>query len=294
VRRIGQVIPAGVQALASAERVAELLDARVEVQESPTALDLPALEGRVRFDHVTFAYPDTTSAPALVDVDVSIEPGTTVALLGATGAGKSTLANLLLRLHDPTTGRVVLDGHDVRDVTLQSLRGQIGVVLQDSVLFADTIRENIAFGRPDATTEEIEAVAKAAQIHDFIADLPAGYDTEVGERGVTVSGGQKQRLAIARALLIDPRILILDDATSSVDAETEQLIQDALDRLLHGRTAFIIAQRLSTFRLADRILVIEDGCVVADGSHQELATTSPLYQAICAHQSDGANVREAG
>ena len=285
IRRISQVIPAGVQALASAERVAEILDAHVEVQEVADAAPLPAIDGEVRFDRVTFAYPDSESAPALRDVDLTVTAGSTVALLGATGAGKSTVINLLLRLHDPTRGRVLIDGHDVRHVSLTSLRTQIGVVLQDSVLFAASLRDNICFGRPDATDADVEAAARAAQIHDFICDLPDGYDTEVGERGVTVSGGQKQRLAIARALLIDPRILVLDDATSSVDAETEELIQRSLQRLLPGRTAFVIAQRLSTFRSADRILVFDDGQIVADGHHDDLVASSPLYRAICDHQA---------
>ena len=294
IRRIGQVIPAGVQALASAERVAEILDADIEVQEIADASPLPTMAGEVRFDEVTFAYPDTESAPAVRDLNLTVAAGSTVALLGATGAGKSTVINLLLRLHDPTHGRVLIDGHDIRHVTLASLRTQIGVVLQDSVLFAASLRDNIRFGRPNASDTDAEAAARAAQIHDFISGLPEGYDTEVGERGVTVSGGQKQRLAIARALLIDPRILVLDDATSSVDAETEQLIQTSLQRLMPGRTVFVIAQRLSTFRAADRILVFEDGRVVADGHHDDLVASSPLYRAICDHQAAMASTVEDG
>jgi ATP-binding cassette subfamily B protein len=213
-----------------------------------------------------------------------VEPGQTVALLGATGSGKSSIINLIPRFYDPSAGRVLIDGRDVRGVTLDSLRAQIGIVLQDTTLFTGTIRDNIAFGRPEATQEEVERAARAAAAHDFIVRFPLGYDTPVGERGATLSGGQKQRLAIARTLLLDPRILILDDSTSSVDAVTEHTIQQALDHLMDGRTSFVIAQRISTARNADLILVLEGGQVVARGTHATLLEQSPVYAEIFASQ----------
>jgi ATP-binding cassette subfamily B protein len=223
----------------------------------------------------------------LDDIDFEAQPGQVIALLGATGSGKSSVINLIPRFYDPTEGRILLDGQDIRHVTVNSLRDQIGIVLQDTTLFAATIRENIAFGRPDASEEQIIAAAQAASAHDFILELAEGYDTYVGERGVTLSGGQKQRVAIARAILKDPRILILDDATSSVDTETEALIQAALARLMEGRTSFVIAQRLSTVRQADQVLVLERGQIVSRGvrtaertAHEELLRTSGLYAEI--------------
>ena len=221
---------------------------------------------------------------ALRDVDLNVSAGTTVALLGATGAGKTTLAGLVLRLYDPQAGSVRIDGTDVREVTISSLRSQIGVVMQDPVLFAASIRDNIAFGAPKATDADVFAAAQAACIHDYVVSLQEGYDTMVGERGVTLSGGQRQRIAIARAILVDPRILILDDATSSVDAHTEELIHDALRRLLAGRTSYIIAQRLSTLELADVVVVLDDGRITAQGGHEELLAASETYRAICAEQ----------
>jgi len=207
-------------------------------------------------------------------------PGQVVALLGATGSGKSTIINLIPRFYDPTEGRITIDGCDIGHVTLNSLRDQIGIVLQETTLFAATVRENISFGRPEATEQEIVEASRAAQAHSFVVEMPQGYDTLVGERGVTLSGGQRQRVAIARALLKDPRILILDDATSSVDAETEQLIQMALERLMQGRTSFVIAQRLSTLRMADLILVLDKGRIAASGTHGQLLRTSGLYAEI--------------
>ncbi|HEY68163.1 MAG TPA: ABC transporter ATP-binding protein, partial [Thermoflexia bacterium] len=249
---LGMIMAMISQAGASAERVFEILDAQSEVVEKPDAIELPPIQGRVAFEHVSFRY-FGGGEPVLKDVSFVAEPGQTVALLGATGSGKSTIINLIPRFYDVTEGRVTIDGYDVRDVTLDSLRRQIGIVLQETTLFSGTIRDNIAFGRLDAPVSEIIAAAKAAEAHDFIMSFPQGYDTPVGERGVTLSGGQKQRIAIARALLLDPRILILDDATSSVDYETEYRIQQALERLMEGRTSFVIAQRIATVLNADQI-----------------------------------------
>lgn len=274
------------QAGASAERVFEILDTESEVTDAPDARPLPAIEGRVAFEHVTFRYFDSGET-VLGDVSFVAEPGQTVALLGATGSGKSTIINLIPRFYDVTSGRVTIDGHDVRGVTIESLRSQIGIVLQETTLFTGTVRENIAFGRPDATDEEIIAAAKAAEAHDFIMSFAEGYDTQVGERGVTLSGGQKQRIAIARALLMNPRILILDDSTSSVDFETEQRIQQALDKLMEGRTSFIIAQRIATVLNADQILVLDKGQVVAHGTHEELIEISSIYAEIYHSQLHG-------
>lgn len=282
VRRLGTITPAIAMAVASGERIFEILDTVSEIKEAPDAIPLPPVRGHVRFQNVSFGYGPRQLL--LVDMNFEALPGQVVALLGATGSGKSTIINLIPRFYDPTTGRITIDDYDLRRVTLNSLRDQIGMVLQETTLFAATIRHNIAFGRPDASEAEIIEAAKAAQIHDFISQTPHGYDTYVGERGVTLSGGQKQRIAIARALLKDPRILILDDATASVDAETERLIQLALERVMEGRTSFVIAQRLSTVRLADLILVLERGRIVARGTHQELLRTSGPYADIYQQQ----------
>ena len=282
VRRVGAMLPLTVQGLASAERVAEILDAPIAIPEAPNARPLPRGRGEVRFRRVGFAFGGEDQPEALTDIDLTIPAGSRLAVLGGTGSGKTTLISLLLRLHDPTRGAIEIDGIDLRGVTLASLRSQIGVVLQDTVLFAATIGENIAFGRPDAATEEIEAAAEAAQIRSFIEGLPEGYDTWVGERGVTLSGGQKQRIAIARALLTDPRILILDDATSSVDARTEGRILSTLRRSAGGRTMIVIAQRASTCRDADAVVVLDEGRIAAHGAHEELLARSPLYGAIFA------------
>ncbi|MCB8919774.1 MAG: ABC transporter ATP-binding protein [Ardenticatenaceae bacterium] len=282
VRRLGMIIPAIAMASASGERIFEVLDAESPVQDAPDAYPLPPITGRVTFEHVHFAY--TKPHRVLHDISFEARPGQIIALLGATGSGKSTITNLIPRFYDPSQGRICLDGHDIRHVTLASLRAQIGIVLQETTLFAATIGENIAFGRPGADQAAIEAVARAAQAHDFILAMPKGYDTPVGERGATLSGGQKQRVAIARTLLKDPRILILDDATSSVDTETEGLIQQALHRLMQGRTSFIIAQRLSTVRMADLILVLEDGRIATAGTHATLLRRSPLYARIYEQQ----------
>ena len=280
--QLGFIISQMAQASASATRIFEILDAQSDVADRPGATILPPVHGRVTFDHVTLKY--FGGEPVLRDVSFDVQPGQTVALLGATGSGKSSIINLIPRFYDASSGRVLVDGYDVRDVTIDSLRAQIGIVLQDTTLFTGTIRENIAFGRPNATQEEIEAAARAAAAHDYIVSFPQGYDTPVGERGTTLSGGQKQRLAIARTLLLDPRILILDDSTSSVDAVTEYQIQQALDRLMEGRTSFVIAQRISTARNADLILVLENGQVVARGTHAELMETSSVYAEIYSSQ----------
>ncbi len=279
VAQFGFIITQLGQASASAGRIFEILDAQSDVVDKPGAQTLDAVTGRVRFEDVTFRY-FNSGEPVLNKVSFEAQPGQTVALLGATGSGKTTIINLLPRFYDPTEGRILIDGHDLRDVTLDSLRGQIGIVLQETTLFTGTIRDNIAFGRSDATMDEIVAAAQAAAAHDFITGFPNGYDTAVGERGVTLSGGQKQRLAIARALLLDPRILILDDSTSSVDVATEAHIQHALDRLMKNRTSFVIAQRISTVMQADQILVLDKGGVVARGTHAELMEDSPIYAEI--------------
>ena len=299
IRRVGLVIPMLAMAAASGERIAAVLDAPDGVEERPDAPALPPIRGTVRMAGVSYRYAgngmgvaeaapadgvDGDGAWALRDVDLEVPAGTTVALLGATGSGKTTLAGLVLRLYDPAAGSVTIDGHDLREVTIASLRSQVGVVMQDPVLFAASIRDNIAFGRPHATDVEVHEAARAACIHDFVSTLEEGYDTMVGERGVTLSGGQRQRIAIARALLVDPRILILDDATSSVDAHTEELIHEALRRLLAGRTSYVIAQRLSTLELADVVVVLDEGRITARGRHAELMETSPTYRAICHQQ----------
>jgi ATP-binding cassette subfamily B multidrug efflux pump len=280
---LGMIIMAVSQAGAGAQRIFEILDAEVEVTDRPGARELPPIEGRVEFENVTFRY-FSEQEPVLKEVSFVAEPGESVALFGATGSGKSTIINLIPRFYDVSTGRVTVDGYDVRELTLQSLRRQIGIVLQETTLFGGTVRENIAYGRPDASEEEIIAAAKTAEAHDFITSFAEGYDTPVGERGVTLSGGQKQRIAIARALLIDPRILILDDSTSSVDIETELRIQQALERLRHGRTSFIIAQRISTVQRADKVVVLDGGRVVAQGTHEELLRDSSIYAEIYCSQ----------
>jgi ATP-binding cassette, subfamily B, multidrug efflux pump len=263
----------------SATRLFEVIDVVSEVKDEPGARPLGNVQGRVMFDRVSFRYLGGEQK-ILDDISFTVESGETVAIVGTTGSGKSTIINLIPRFYDVTGGAVRIDGVDVREVTLESLRSHIGIVLQESVLFGGTIRENIAYGRPDATTEQIERAARAAQAHDFIVTLPGGYDAGVGERGVTLSGGQRQRVAIARTLLIDPKVLILDDATSSVDAQTESRLQEALRALMQGRTSFVIAQRISTVRLADRILVLDQGRVVGQGTHDEVLCTVPLYGEI--------------
>lgn len=279
IGQLGFIINLMAQANTSAGRIFEILDAKNDVTDKPNAHELKEIQGHVAFEDVTFRYYNSGD-PILSNVTFTAEPGQTVALLGATGSGKTTIINLIPRFYDVSSGSVKVDGQDVRDVTIESLRRQIGIVLQETTLFSGTIRENIAFGRPDATMEEITAAAQAARAHDFIMEFPQGYDTPVGERGTTLSGGQRQRVAIARALLLDPHILILDDSTSAVDVTTEAMIQEALDRLMQGRTSFVIAQRISTVLNADQILVLDKGRVVARGTHEELMEESEIYADI--------------
>jgi ATP-binding cassette subfamily B protein len=267
-------------ASASASRIMEVLDAVPEVQDSPEAIQLDEIQGRVVFENVTFSYRDDGGDPVLTDISFIAEPGEKVALLGQTGSGKSSLINLIPRFYDANVGRVTIDGFDVKDIKISKLRSHIGISLQEVILFSGTIRDNIRYGSPDATEEEVIEAAKMAQAHEFITAFPEGYDTLVGQRGVNLSGGQKQRVAIARALLVKPKILILDDSTSAVDVETEAEIEKALETLMDDTTSFIIAQRISTVLKADKILVLDNGRIVAEGNHDELMETSPLYQEI--------------
>ena len=267
------------EAAAGARRVLEVLDTESEIVSPADAIHLSESRGEVEFRDVSLTYQDEKNA-SLVELNLRIQPNQLIALIGATGSGKTSLVNLIPRFYDVTHGVVLVDGHDVRTLDLVSLRRQIGIVLQTSLLFSDSIRENIAYGRPDATEEEIVAAAKAAQAHEFITEMPEGYETVVGERGITLSGGQRQRVAIARALLMNPRILVLDDSLSSVDTQTEKLIQEALDKLMEGRTTFVIAHRLSTVRRADVILVLDKGRIVQQGKHDELLEAGGLYREI--------------
>jgi len=285
VRNLLQVHNTFNQALAALARIFEVWDTPPEITDAPGATDIGRIGGRVEFEDVSFRY--HTGEVVLQHVDLAAQPGTTVAIVGRSGAGKTSIANLIPRFYDPLEGTVRVDGQDLRQVTVASLRNQIALVLQDTFLFDDTVRENIRYGRLDATDEEVQEAAVAAYAHEFIMeDLPNGYDTEIGERGVKLSGGQKQRMAIARALLADPRILILDEATSSVDTEAERIIQAAINRLVRGRTTFVIAHRLSTIINADQILVLEDGSIVERGTHAELMQLDGLYKEMYDRQFD--------
>ena len=278
VRMFGWMIMITARANAAGQRIFEILDAESAVKEKANAVALTEVKGHVRFEGVGFSY-DAIS-PTLSGIDIDAKPGQVIALMGPTGSGKTTVVNVMPRFYDVTAGRITIDGIDTRDMTLASLRQAIGTVQQDVFLFSATIRDNIAYGAVDATQEQIESAAKAAYIHDFIAGLPEGYDTWVGERGITLSGGQKQRVAIARTLLMDPRVLILDDSTSSVDTQTEFQIQQSLQRVMEGRTTFVIAQRLRTVKMADQILVLQDGRIVEQGRHDTLLRRDGIYRQI--------------
>ncbi len=281
LRMLGMWIGQAQRATASGERIFEILDEPEEVADRPGAAELPPGPGRVSYRGVSFDY--ASGRRVLDAIDLELEPGRTVALIGHTGAGKTTLAALVPRFYDVSEGRVELDGADVRDVTLRSLRRAIGIVSQDPFLFSASVRENIAFGIVDATDEAVEHASRLAQAHEFVERLPEGYDTLIGERGITLSGGQRQRVAIARALIVDPRVLILDDATASVDATTEALIKQGLREVMRGRTTIIIAHRLSTISLADEIVVLDGGRIAARGTHEQLVESSPVYRDIYEH-----------
>jgi ABC-type multidrug transport system fused ATPase/permease subunit len=281
LRMLGMWIGQSQRATASGERIFQVMDEPENVSDRPGAVELPPGDGDIRFERISFGYDE--QRPVLQDVDLEIEPGKTVALIGHTGSGKTTLAMLVPRFYDVTAGRITIDGVDVRDAQLSSLRREIGIVAQDPFLFSATVRENIGFGRPDATDEQLREAARLAQADEFIEQLPDGYDTVIGERGITLSGGQRQRIAIARALLVDPRILILDDATASVDATTEARIRLGFRTAMRGRTTIIIAHRLSTLALADELVVLDHGRIACRGTHDELLETSAIYREIYEH-----------
>ena len=275
IKRIARVLGSIQKALAAAERVFYIMDLTDTIPQKPDAITLPSVEGNVEFRHVSFAY--NKGETILHDVSFSAKPGQAIALVGPSGAGKSTVASLLPRFYDVTEGAIFVDGHDVRDVTLASLREQVGIVPQETNLFNDTVYNNILYGRLDATRDEVIAAAKAANADEFIQQLPKGYDTQLGDRGVNISGGQRQRISIARAILKNPRILILDEATSALDTESERIVQEALDRLMVGRTSFVIAHRLSTIQNAAKIIVLDKGSIVEEGTHQQLMAKHGLY-----------------
>ena len=283
---LGMLIMMGQRAAASADRIYEIIDERPTVTDKPDAVDLVDCRGDVRFSHVDFAYAADGERLVLADFDLHIAPGETVALVGRTGAGKSTVARLLNRFYDVRHGSIEIDGHDVRDLTLASLRANVGVVLDEPFLFSVSVRDNIAYGKPSATLEEVEAAARAAGAHEFISHLDDGYETVVGERGYTLSGGQRQRLAIARTLLVNPPILVLDDATSAIDVQVEQMIHASLRVQMQGRTTLIVAHRLSTISLADRVVLLDQQKVVADGTHAELLESTPLYAEVLAQAAE--------
>jgi subfamily B ATP-binding cassette protein MsbA len=265
------------ETLGATTRLFEILDTRPQIADLPGAEPLPAVNGRITFERVSFSYSDDRPEEILSGIDLEVQPGEVLALVGPSGAGKTTLVNLIPRFFDPTAGRILVDGHELRGVQVRSLREQIGIVPQETLLFGSTVRDNILYGRLDASEAEMIEAARSANAHDFIAQLPKGYDTLVGERGVKLSGGQRQRIAIARAILKDPCILLLDEATSSLDSESEGLVQEALERLMQGRTSIVIAHRLSTIRNANRIAVLDVGRIIEQGTHPELLALDGLY-----------------
>ncbi len=281
IRMLGMTINTYARAVAAGERIFEILDTQSEIEEKPDAVDMASVAGNVKFDSVSYG---ASGLPVLEDITIEAKAGEVIGIVGSTGSGKSTIINLLPRFYDVTGGRITLDGYDIRDLTFRALRQHIGLVAQETFLFAASIRENISYGRPDATEEGIIAAAKAAQAHDFIMQIPDGYETHVGERGVTLSGGQKQRIAIARALLLDPRVLVLDESTSAVDTRTEADLQEALKELMRGRTTFIVAQRISSVREAQEIVVLHEGQIVQRGTHGELVTQEGLYRDMYVYQ----------
>jgi len=281
IRMLGMTINTYARAIAAGERIFEILDAQSDITEKPDAIDMALVAGNVKFEAVSY---NASGLPVLEDITIEAKAGQVIGIVGSTGSGKSTIINLLPRFYDVTGGRITLDGYDIRDLTFRALRQHIGLVAQETFLFAASIRENISYGRPDATEKDIIAAAKAAQAHGFIRQFPDGYDTHVGERGVTLSGGQKQRVAIARALLLDPRVLILDESTSAVDTRTEAALQEALNELMRGRTTFIIAQRVSSVREANEIVVLDEGQIVQRGIHNELVTQPGLYRDMYVYQ----------
>ena len=281
IRMLGMTINTYARAVAAGERIFEILDTQSEIEEKPDAVDMASVAGNVKFESVSYK---ASGLPVLQDITIEARAGEVIGIVGSTGSGKSTIINLLPRFYDVTGGRITLDGYDIRDLTFRALRQHIGLVAQETFLFAASIRENISYGRPDATEEGIIAAAKAAQAHDFIMQIPDGYDTHVGERGVTLSGGQKQRIAIARALLLDPRVLVLDESTSAVDTRTEAALQVALKELMRGRTTFIVAQRISSVREANEIIVLDEGRIVQRGTHAALVTQEGLYRDMYVYQ----------
>ena len=281
IRMLGMTINTYARAVAAGERIFEILDTQSEIEEKPDAIDMASVAGNVKFESVSYG---ASGLPVLEDITIEAKAGEVIGIVGSTGSGKSTIINLLPRFYDVTGGRITLDGYDIRDLTFRALRQHIGLVAQETFLFAASIRENISYGRPDATEEGIIAAAKAAQAHDFIMQIPDGYETHVGERGVTLSGGQKQRIAIARALLLDPRVLVLDESTSAVDTRTEADLQEALKELMRGRTTFIVAQRISSVREAQEIVVLHEGQIVQRGTHGELVTQDGLYRDMYVYQ----------